>query len=249
MKRAENKQKLLSLPMNKLGLGGAFNGWFYDKDIQQSDVITLAEFISLNQCLKINKEAFICWRDDEVGKRLHRGLIKDSVSFKKLKVFLLKNNFTHKDWILLLPEIKTSKGMLPNLALLDKKILLELPYHRASNAKTSCAPANHIKYYFFENMDYPVDRPILVKDIINLTGKQIESYFPSIILKRSLASIQKRFKECGFTEKDGPFMKLNLPLTKSKDDYINDLIENKNFSKKDALIAVELGIRVGWIFV
>ena len=245
----ENKQKLLELPMNNLGLGKAFNNWFCNNKLQQSEVITLSEFISLNQGLKSNQESLVCWRSIEVAKTLHRSFVKESASFKKLKNFLLENKFTHKDFMLLLPEIKTAKGLLPDLSLLDKEILLELPYHKVTDTKLSCGPANRILHYFFEVKKYPYQQTILVKDILGLTGDQLQLFFSGKILEKTFVSIQNKFKTYGLTGKDGPFMELPLPLTKTKEDYINDLIQNKSFSKQDAITAVDFGIIAGWIFV
>ncbi len=244
----ENKQKLLDSPMNKLGLGGAFNNYFWSKDVQQSDVITLTEFISLNPFLKASKEIFICWRTPEIKRSIrHRTFIKESRSFQKLKNFLLKNKFTHEDWVLLLPNALTAKGLLPNLALLSKQSLLNLPYQHVTETKLSCRPAELIRYYFERSSE----QPILVKDIINLTDDNLQSsFFPPYkkTMEKTFVNIQKRFKRYNLTKEDGPFMKIDFSSKKSKDYYLNDLIHNKGFSKKEAITAINLGIKAGWIF-
>lgn len=243
----ENKQQLLDSPMNKLGLGGAFNSHFYSKDMQQSEVITLTEFISLNQCIKANKDKFVCWRNSEVEEILYyRQFIKESISFKKLKSFLLENNFTHKDWMLLLPNVKTPKGLVPDLTFLDKKSLLNLPYHQVTETKLECRPAERIRYFF----EHQGDELILVKEILSLTNIQVNSLGSSkSFMEKTFVNMQKKFKKYGLTEEDGPFMKIRFSWSQSKDDYVNDLIFNKDFSKEEAIIAVNFGVRAGWIVV
>jgi len=243
----ENKKKLSDLPMNKLGLGGAFNNYFFNKrGQQQSDVITLAEFFALNQSPRANKETFICWRTKEIKEKFlrFRGFKKESVSFQKLKIFLLKNKFTHEDWVLLLPKIKTSKGLIYDLSLLDKEVLLSLPYHKVTETKLNCHPARRICDCLNRSYD---DQFILVKDILCLTNEQVK-LLPGYV-EKTLINIQRRFKKHGLTDEDGPFMKINFSSVRSKDDYVNELIAIKGFSKKEAVLAVNFGIRAGWISV
>ena len=247
----ENKKRLLGLPMNKLGITGGFNGWFCNKRMEQKDVVKLFEFISLNQHLKNQNEQFICWRNDDIKKKLRReGLTKRSASFKKLTKLLLENGFDHKDWILLLPEIKTSKGLVPNYALLDKKSLIELSLFKVTDIKESCMPATSL-HIFISEVESTLYQPIQVKNILSLDGKKIDSLFKrgygNQTLENTLISIQKKFREYGLSEEDGPFMSLNLPCTKSKEDYIEDLITNKGFTDSEASTAVYLGLKAGWI--
>lgn len=243
----ENKQKLLNSPMNKLGLGGAFNNRFWNKDMQQSEVITLAEFICLNPFPKANKELFICWRTLEVKSKLYYGqFIKESRSFQKLKGFLLKNKFTHEDWMLLLPDVNTAKGLFPNLGLLSKQSLLNLPYHHVTETKLSCRPAEIIRYH----VGHSSEQPILVKEIIDFTTDDVTTLvlgFSGKLMEKTLANIQRKFRRYGLTEKDGSFMKIHFSLTKSKDDYVNELTVNKGFSTEEAVMAVNFGIKAGWI--
>ena len=254
MKNTENKKRLLELPMNKLGITGGFNGWFYNKHIEQQEVITLIEFISLNQHLKNGNERFICWRNDEIKKklRIRDGFIKNSASFKKLKRLLLENGFDHQDWILLLSEIETPKGLVPNYALLDKKSLIELSLLKVTDIKENCWPASNL-HIFIAEVESDFYQPILVKDILVLNGKKIDSMFTrgygSRTMEKTLISIQKKFREYGLSKEDGPFMSLNLPFTKSKKDYIEDLIQNKGFTSSEASTAVDFGIKAGWIQV
>lgn len=239
----ENKQKLLDSPMNKLGLGGAFNSHFWNKRVSQSDVLTLSEFISLNPFLKGNKGKFICFRTPEIKREAYcRDFIKGSASFQKLKNFLLKNKFTHEDWILLLPDVKTSQGLVPDLSLLDKASLVNLSYHKVTGTKLHCQPSERIRDY----LGYPSEKPILVKDILGLTHKQVKT---PRYMERTFVNIQKKFKKYGLTEEDGPFMEIHFSSTKSQYDYVNELISDKGFTKKEAILAVDLGIRAGWISV
>ena len=243
-----SKTALLGLPMNQLGLGGLVNNHFFKpKYMKQEEVITLSEFISCNSGLKINEDSFLCSKNEDLKERvpsLDYGFKKGSKSWKKIKTVLLENGFTHKEWILLLPDIKTAKGMFPNFALLKKDVLLDLPICKVTNIKESGEPYERLKDFFFKNEGTTRYISVSVRDIIMLDIKGAQSIYG---VEKTLISIKKKLTEYGFTGKDGPFMKLNFSKLESESDYIEDLINNRDFKRKEAETAVRLGIKAGWI--
>lgn len=248
MENTKIKKQLLATPMNKLGLGGAFDSWFWGKHMQQKDVLSLKEFMNLNS-LKASTEKFIC-RRIESDQPSSCGFIRRSKSWEKLKEFLLKSGFTHDDWAMLLPEVDSSAGVALDIKLLNKKILLSLPYLKVTDVKAVCGPARAIQH-FFDSKGGPM--MIVVKDMLSLTGEMIGSILPSGCERRKLEKtfqgVQAQFKLYGLTERDGPFMKLKFPFTHSREYHVDDLVNNKNFTRKDADAAVDIGIKAGWIKV
>jgi hypothetical protein len=249
-----DKQELLNMQMNQLGLGGAFNRWFtiygLGQKTEKQDILTLRDFIGVNPGLKTNKEVFFCYKRE--GSRLMEwpGFIKDSKSFKKLRQFLLDNEFTYKDWILLLPDVDTPKGKRPDYSLLDKKTLLDQFVSRITGVKGACEPVQQLEYIFHpEDKYYPKMSTATVEQMLSLTMEKIESVASIYSYGRTLQIIQGKLKNFGFTSEDGPFMEIKFPESKSKDKFVEDLVRFKGFSRRDAKIAVEFGLRAGWIKV
>ena len=251
----KNKNELLNTQMNLLGLGGAFNGWFFRSwNMRQEQVMTLKEFIALNIVARTRNgsgqdipESFLCSSDEEMSNRAYPGFKKGSTSWKKLKVFLLENKFSYKDWPMLLPEVETTQGKRPDYSLLDKKTLLLLPVYKVTGAKLASSPINDIGNELLNEKD---PEKIKVSDIMKITSKDADTLSgePQSIQK-TLFNIQKKLKAYGFTEKDGPFMKAVWKKSYTEEDFVNELVHNKNFSRNDAITAVKFGVKAGWIIV
>ena len=250
-----NLKALLNTPMNKLGLGGVFNSWFFrPKKMTQDQVITLKEFIALNPFMKVNGERFTCWRDNDLQKYLSYGFAKESASWIKLKEFLIMKGFTFKEWIMLLPNIKTNKGYVPDYKLLGKKILVDMPVCKITDVKPNCDPFRQISSATFgaeRNHNDPFQ--LKVKDILRWTAAEINTEFPSSeknrAVRNTFLSIQGRLRHLGFGEKDSVVMKAYLFSLRTREDHITYLVQNKEFSRTDAVKAVAFGIKAGWIHV
>jgi hypothetical protein len=234
------KETILNMPMNMLGLGGAFNRWFFQRRMQQSDVITLKEFIALNDKLLATDESFITWRDSETHKILRYGFSRKYESWKKLKSFLILSGFSYKDWILLIPE--TEKSF--DYSVLDKKILIKQPVWKICGVKPSCVPMECIASMFGDE-----DRPekINIGQILELTLEVAQEKSIDYYINPTLNLIQNKLKAYGFNKKDGPFMNFFWKETKSEKDFVEELVCNKSFSKKDAVTAVKLAQKAGYI--
>ncbi len=246
----KTKNELLNTKMNELGLGGAFNNWFFDdKRMKQHEVLMLKDFITLNRDLKINTDEFVC-RVVASNPLDRRGFIKASTSWNKLKKFLLENNFTHDDWIMLLGEYKSSKGQVYDYSLLDKPTLFSLPVNKVTDAKANCQPLQTICSSITNSNDI---KGLTVK--VLLTTKQeilqarLGGHFLDRTIQHTLSGIQNRFFAYGLTQKDGPFMKMRFGSIKTSKDYVDDLVQNKKFTRNKAIRAVKLGIEAGWIQV
>lgn len=248
-----NLKALLNTPMNELGLGGVFNSWFFrPKKMTQDQVITLKEFIALNPFMKVNGERFTCWRNDEVNNYISHGFAKESASWIKLKDFLIMKGFTYQEWVMLLPNIKTDKGHVPDYKLLGKKILVEMPVCKITDVKPNCYPFRQISNATFGNERNHNDPfQLKVKDILCWTAAKINTEFPLSERNRSVRhtflSIQARLRQLGFGEKDSVFMKAYLFSLRTREDHIANLVQNKGFSRPEAVKAVALGIKAGWI--
>jgi|GEM_PF-6404650 len=247
------KQELLNTQMNQLGLGGAFNRWFtiygLGQKTEKQDIFTLQEFISVNEVLKSNKEVLICYKREAGRIQNSPGFIKDSQSFKKLKKFLLDNCFTYEDWILLLPEVDSPKGKRPDYSLLDRKNLMDQSVSRVVGVKGLCEPVQQLEYIFHSENRYLRKSTVTIREVLGLTMEIIESVASIYSYGKTLLIIQRKLEDFGFTKKDGPFMEIKFPESKSKDKFVEDLVRFKGFSRRDAKIAVEFGLRAGWIKV
>lgn len=255
MTLSKKKKDLLNTPMNQLGLGGAFNNWFfYISYMTQDQVLTLEEFISLNVDIKTNNDVFTCIKSEIEKAPIPKGFVKESKSWDKLRNFLIKNGFTQKDWILLLPTKKTGRGEVPDFKFLEKEMLLKMPVHKVTEVKPSCTPFKKIGNFILKEDWKGVPDQLKVEDILKLNPKKIRNQsfvqgydgFDRTVM-HTLLGIQKKFLEYGITEKDGLFMKAFLEPLKSEKSYIADLVQNLGFSPKDAQTAVSLGKKAGWI--
>ncbi len=258
MKLLKKKKDLLNTQMNQLGLGKAFNGYFFNyyksSTMSQSDVLTLAEFITLNPKLITNNDMFVCWKTEDIKRQVHQGLVKDSRSFIKLRNFLLENGFNQNDWILLLPTKKTGRGEVPDFKYLEKSIIRQMPVYKLTEVKPTCDPFRKICSFVFGDTWTGNAEQLTVGDILKLSPKAIKHQ--SLIggwdcfdrtTMRTFLGIQKKFSEHGLNEKDGPFMKAFLEPLNSVQSYVADLVQNEGFSKKEAETAVRVGKKVGWI--
>ena len=246
-----NRRELFNAPMNNLGLGGAFNRWFTNcgdgQKIEKKDILTLIEFMGLNPNLMTNKDTFICHKKDLPCRPNHFGFIKDSKSYKKLKQFLLDNQFDYKDWVHLLPDIETPKGKLPDLTLLDKDILGDQPFSIVTGVKKLRGPVQQLEYIYHPENQSQRKSTLSVNDVLGLNMDQITSVAYIKSYGKTLQVIQRKFKELGFTAEDGPFMQINFPNSKKRENYIEDLIKFKGFTRTRAIRAVNDGIDAGWI--
>ncbi len=242
---SKKKNTLLNTPMNKLGLGGALNNWFsyYGRE-KQDEVLTLGEFIKLNSDLKTQSETFRVWKNEDglLYKLQKIGFEKDSISWKKIYDFLINNGFAYKDWIQLLPNIQTPRGMCPNFALLDKKTLMTIPVHKIVDIKRSCNPYKRIQSYMEK-----WDEVLTVSDLLlGLSTEQVEYLAKHGDTENAMGRIQKKLKDYGFTAKDGDLMKSKLlPEDRTTINYVKDL-QNEGYAKKEAEFIVNIAVQKKW---
>jgi hypothetical protein len=243
-KKKPSKQELLNTPMNMLGLGGAFDNWFFNqKEMQQSEVITLKEFIELNPGLKIGTDTLICTNTPEkLGYR--SGFNKSRTSWGKIKNFLIKNKFTHKDWIMLLPEKIENGKKVNDYAKMSKDDLLLMPICAITNVKPYSWPFKRTVKAITESIS---PEKCIVNVLIDWSISELEKEVTGPSVRPTLHSIQQKLFAYGFTKKDGKFMQSRFGKIETKQDYIDELIANKSFSKKDAMRATDLAIKAGWI--
>lgn len=215
------KQDILLTPMNKLGLGTRFNShFFYSKRnlMNQEEVITLDEFLKLNNQPLVGKEGFIVWKSEDARKKIWNSdnftVVSDA--FSKLKSFLLENNFDYNDWIMLLPITEDPQYRFRfKYELLSKEKLSKIWIHRISGIKANSIPYRNLWWIVNPNGDNRniCKPPITVEQVLGLdTGMLFHDGGPtwhSHQLK-SIPKIQKKLREYGFSEKDGVFMTLEF---------------------------------------
>lgn len=218
---------LLIAPMNKLGLGTRFNSHFFypKRDImKQEEVLTLGEFLKLNTQPLVGKESFIVWKSEDARKKIWNpdNFTVVSDAFKKLKSFLLENNFDYNDWIMLLPAVEDSQyGSRFKYELLNKKRLNELWLHRIARIKVNGIPYRNLWWIINPDGDYRRDffkSLVTVGQVLQLDDNFFKQGPPSSVYPitwdtselKSVPKIQEKLRAYGFSEEDGPFMSLKF---------------------------------------
>lgn len=209
---------LLITPMNKLGLGTRFNShFFYSKrDImKQEEVLTLGEFLKLNTQPLVGKESFIVWKSEDARKKIWNpdNFTVVSDAFKKLKSFLLENNFDYNDWVMLLPTTEDSHHRFRfKYELLSKERFSELWIHRITGIKVNDRPYKNLWWIINPHSD---GKDNFLKPLI--TVRQVLQLDTNILFQdngptwhshqlKSIPKIQEKLRAYGFSEEDGPFM-------------------------------------------
>lgn len=223
--KKDNKAELLQTSMMDLPLGTSFKKCFDltdDRDVPiytNLRVPTLAEFIDLNPYLKYHTSDFRDFRKN------HTLFNKRSKKWKLLKAFLINSGLTSEDWPMLVPQKMENSKMVDDFSRLSKAKILGMPI------QVIC-PGKATRYMEKDT----------VAEVLNLEEgdyrRKQSTYF----------SIKQKLYSLGFRSGDGYLMRFKFPaLTKTKLQHIKFLQENKSFSYKDAIQAVNFGLRAGWI--
>ncbi len=263
------KEQLLQTKMHQLGLPKSVSRYFFNpRDIKEEDVITLQEFIKMNHEILGNKDPFFiskAHKEHFLNNYNSRNCFdKRSATWTKIKTFLLENGFTYKDCVHLLP------GGRRDMSLLSKKQILSLPMRnlnmeyytfqilRQYITKVDDVDRNDFSVFKeYENAKRNYNQSFHctpIAELMVLNGSDIQMIMKEEEPDRRrfrlvLHNAQRKLKSWGFTKTDGKFMGLYLyPTCHTKDEFVTYLTTEKSFSKKQALTALKLGKRAGWVW-
>lgn len=254
----KNKKKILCTPVNQLVTSikitgyAARNSW---------TVMTTQEVFNANQSLKANKEVIKCFKDADGNSR--GSFIKDSKKWRALRNVLLENGFTHKDWLMLLPETGNPKYF--DISLLSKTQLMKLPFRQVCEMKPSglayCALADFIHpetngTVHQNREDHEEFLNIAVHELLKIGYEEAEKIInaqgtfgmnskDAITFRKALYLAQEKLVKYGFTMDDGSFMKAYFD--KPYKNQMAHLTRNKGFTYSAAKKAIEIGKKAGWI--
>jgi len=218
----DQKLKLLDTRITELGLGDGVNKNFaFDalkKPIASDDVLTLGEFITLNQKVLKRSQLLIC------NKKGQTMMALSSPHGKILESFLAEKGFDKHDWILLAPQ--GSGKEYKDLSSIDKEILKQLPYVDVCQMVKSSETTRCIDQILELRKKSKEENALSLESFLQLSKEQFswvyfnQSYPFKTLLKLSASFIrtQKKLIELGFTKEDGPFMCIP-PRSFSKKDF------------------------------
>lgn len=191
--------------------------------IFRGSIFSLQSFINHNPFVKKEEDFF----EFVMFGNKHAAFKRKSKKWEMLKNFLLEKGFTCEDWPMLLPKIKGSDGRLVyDFSLLSKEKLLDIPIDVICPGKsTSYCDAN-----------------VRVSDALKSDIHFCRSQNGALV-------IQRKLKFLGFSKEDGEFMKINNPKLKTKEYFVSLLTEKREFTIAEAITAIDLGLRAGWIHV
>jgi len=195
----ENKKNALETKMNNFGLGQSFDRYFFSKDnpkMNQEDVLTLQEFINLNQAPR--EERFLETRKKEFKKGKYHLLDKQTTSCVKLIELLKEMEFNHQDWAVISKEKR--KPVLKNMA---KDKIMNLPAMEIIGMYEGCCPAKIIADYFKKP-----HKEIYIRDLMQLNDQIIFEEMREII--SAIQRVQRRLRRHGLKDRDGLFMEAHL---------------------------------------
>lgn len=231
MTPSNSKEQILQTKMTDLGLGDLFNGWF-----KKNPDITLKEFISLNND-ELKSTNAKCVSGIGWLEKKQFCFSKSSWSFRKLKHFLLDNDFDHNDWILLLPAINDPRTRDYDISVLSTDQIRKLPLYQICNLKPSCKTFIILARYFlplpissrtFNKKMFTTALTFTVEKLLSLDEDDIV-----LIIKRKrgsnsqltaresnnfkimLGKIQKKLRKLGF-QKDEPLLGVTLSKISAK---------------------------------
>ncbi len=199
MKEIPRKEQIRNTHLNKLGLGGRFDWWFCDKKMKQDEVILVREIIVNNPYALTKREPLVIWKNDKIKKILqHRKFSMFSKSWKKLEDFLLAEDFTNEDWILLPPkEGYTALNMDSGL---DKISISQITYLRQNTGVCW-----RIRQIVFEDSE----KTVSIQDFLNLSFEDTRKILKgNRHYKRAFVYAQGVFRENSL---HGSFMDIKFP--------------------------------------
>jgi hypothetical protein len=245
------KQEMLATTLDKLGIEG-----FPSRTELDSWQRSGKQFPTLEEFINANNSRLLTSYDKY---NLYPAGIWD-VSIKLLKFILLNNGFTVNDWIMLCPRINAGGGKGQyDLSALPKEWIKNSPLESftkiAFKSSLIARKLPEMLEVCFKKMPSAINNPIAyetVGDFLNLFTPEFQVFLSTVDRKKrspylSMFSLQNVLRALGFDQNDGYFMSLVNPWEKTKQYYVNQLMNAHNFSSEDAMIAVDLGLKVGWI--